>query len=112
EELAEFDVARAKPLQGGCDTPEEHIAARAFDHAPELQRELCRRRKRRRVDDPEHALAREHQGRARQPCDMNDRSDHKRQPECSVTMPADIVSNETREKPAARIMSAKAVGFG
>ena len=37
---------------------------------------------------------------------------HKRQPECSATMPPVIGWNETRAKPAARIMAAKACGLG
>ena len=35
-----------------------------------------------------------------------------RQPECSATTPPVIVSNETRRRPAARIISAKTFGFG
>ena len=40
------------------------------------------------------------------------RSDHKRQPECSATMPPLITRCDTRAKPAARIISANAFGRG
>ena len=44
--------------------------------------------------------------------EMGDRADHKRQPECSATMPPVMGLNVTRRKPAAWIMSAKTVGRG
>ena len=41
---------------------------------------------------------------------MGERCDHNRQPECSATMPPVMRWNDTRAKPAARIMSANASG--
>ena len=69
------------------------------------------RRHQARIDDAEHAFAREHETGANQPRDVGRRRDHKRQPECSATMPPERLSHFTREKPAARIISAKALGL-
>jgi len=57
-------------------------------------------------------LAREHEAGAGKPRDMGQGRDHKRQPECSATMPPEKLCQPTREKPAARIISAKAAGRG
>ncbi len=61
------------------------------------------------VDEREHALAREHESGVREADEMGEACDHKRQPECSATMPPVMRWNETRRKPAARIISANAV---
>ena len=44
--------------------------------------------------------------------EMRERGDHKRQPECSATIPPVMRWNATRRKPAVRIMSAKVSGRG
>ena len=64
------------------------------------------------IDGAEHALAREHETGAGKPRDVGGSRDHKRQPECSATMPPERVCQFTRAKPAARIISAKAFGRG
>ena len=43
---------------------------------------------------------------------MGEGGDHKFQPECSATTPPVIGVNETRRKPAASIICAKAFGLG
>ena len=69
-----------------------------------------RHRHLRRIDQAEHALAGEHQARAREPDQMGNAGDHNRQPECSATMPPVSGWNETRPNPAVRIMPAKLSG--
>ena len=64
------------------------------------------------IDEPEHALPRENETGACKAEKVDDRPDHKRQPRCKATVPAVMVSNDTRPKPAVRIMSAKAWGLG
>ena len=44
--------------------------------------------------------------------EVGETRDHNRQPECSATMPPVMRWNETRRKPAARIISANASGRG
>ena len=50
--------------------------------------------------------------RAPEPKQVAGSSDHRRQPECSTTMPPLIDRCDTRAKPAARIISANAFGRG
>ena len=86
--------------------------ARPFEQPRELQPKPRRRGQGLGIDQAEHALAGEDEARAREPEQMADRSDHKRQPECSATMPPLIDRCDTRAKPAARIISANAFGRG
>src|SRR5581483_986571 len=88
------------------------FCAPALDQSRKLDRELAGRRHQRGIDDAEHAFAREHEARAHQPDDVGECRDHKRQPECNATMPPDRLCQLTREKPAARFMSANAAGLG
>src|SRR5262249_35296047 len=69
-------------------------------------------RRHRRIDDAENAFAGEHEASAGEPYEMRRSRDHKRQPECNVTMPPLIAWKETRAKPAARNIAAKACGLG
>ena len=85
---------------------------RPFEQPRELQPKPRRVRQGRGIDQAEHALAREDEARAREPEQMADCSDHKRQPECSATMPPLMDRCDTRAKPAARIISANAFGRG
>ena len=111
EELAELEIGRAHPFQRARQ-PRSRLGAAPLDQSRELDRKLSRRRHQRRVDRAEHAFAREHEARAHQPGHVSECRDHKRQPECNATMPPDRLCQLTREKPAARIMSANAAGFG
>src|SRR5262249_44003187 len=111
QELAELEIGWAQPGQRPRQ-PRSMLVAAPFDEACELQRELSRRRHKARIDDAEYALAREHDRGAGKTRNVGKGRDHKRQPECSATMPPDKVCQLTREKPASRIMSAKALGFG
>ena len=86
--------------------------ARPLDQAGGTQRHARRHRHLRRIDQREHALAGEHQARAREPDQVGNAGDHNRQPECSATMPPVSGWNETRPNPAVRIMSAKLSGRG
>ena len=79
---------------------------------PDAKRELAGWRHQTRVDDAEYAFACEHETGAGQPRDVGYGRNHRRQPECSATTPPERLCQDTREKPAARIISAKAFGFG
>ena len=85
---------------------------RPFEQARELQSKPRGSRERRGIDEAEHTFAGEDEARACEPKQMAGSSDHKRQPECSATMPPLIGRCDTRAKPAARIISANALGRG
>ena len=111
EKLAELDVSWAKPSQC-AGQPSARDRAAPLDQPRHADRELRLRRHGGWIGEAENAFAREHVTCARQSQGMSDGRDHKRQPEWSATMPPDMTSYLTREKPAAWIMSAKALGFG
>ena len=60
KELAELHVARAEMAQRGRNPSDRLVGLRRLDQAAEPQRELRARRKSGRIDDAEHAGAREH----------------------------------------------------
>ena len=60
----------------------------------------------------ENAFAGEHETGAAETNEMRGAGNHKRQPECSATIPPVISLCETRAKPAARSMAANACGLG
>ena len=105
-------AGRARCLGGTSTIWGGALPARSLDDPGQPQRELAGRRHEAWIDDAEHALARKHIAGADQPRDVGRRRDHRRQPECSATIPPERLSHFTREKPAARIISAKAGGFG
>ncbi len=112
QELAELDVARAKPGERSRKPRIGSAACRALD---ETRNAKCRprgKRQRRRIDQAEHAFAGKHEAGAAETQQMCGAGDHKRQPECNATMPPVIGRNVTREKCASRIMAANACGFG
>ena len=111
QKLSELQIGRAEPRQRARQ-PRAGFGAGTFDQPRQPQRELPGRRHQARIDDAEHALAREHVSGADEPRDVGRRRNHKRQPECSATMPPERLSHFTREKPAARIISANALGLG
>ena len=111
QELPELEVGRSQPRQRARQT-RAGFGAGALDQPRQTQRELAGRRHQARIDDAEHALAREHESGADQSRDVGRRRNHKRQPECSATIPPVRLSHFTRENPAARIISAKALGLG
>ena len=111
EELTEFNVSRTEARQRA-----RQAAARGgstpFDQPRHADGELRLWRQRRGISEAEDALAREHVEGACESRGMNECRDHKRQPECSATMPPDMMSHLTRENPASRIISANALGLG
>ena len=111
QKLSELQIGRAEPRQRARQT-RAGFGAGAFDQPRHPQRELAGRRHQARIDDAEHAFAREHVSGADQPRDVGRRRDHKRQPECNATMPPERLCHFTREKPAAPIISANAFGLG
>ena len=111
QKLSELEIGRAEPRQRARQ-PRAGFGAGPFDQPRQPQRELPGRRHQARIDDAEHAFAREHVSGADEPRDVGRRRNHKRQPECSATMPPERLSHFTREKPAARIISANALGLG
>ena len=112
EELAELDVGRPEPGQRRAETAGAVAGAAALDQPAEADGPDDRHRQAARVDHAEHAFAREHVAGARQPDEMSGGGDHNFQPECSATTPPVICRNETRRKPAASIIRAKACGLG
>ena len=78
--------------------------ARPFEQPRNARRRPGGHRQEPRVDEREHAFAREHEAGAAETHEMRDACDHNRQPECSATTPPVIGVNETRRKPAASIM--------
>ena len=112
QELAELHIGGTEPGQRGGQPVGGDLAGRPLDEPRQRERAARRQRQRRRVDQGEHALAREHEAGARETGDMSQAGDHNRQPECSATMPPVMRWNATRRKPAARIISANASGRG
>ena len=113
EELPELDVSGPEPCQRGGELGfAGSSGARALDQAGERDRGLRRQRQRPRIDQPEHAFAREHVAGAGQAEEMGNGGDHNFQPECSATTPPVISRNETRRKPACSIIAAKALRLG
>ena len=105
QKLSELQIGRAEPRQRARQ-PRAGFGAGAFDQPRQPQRELPGRRHQARIDDAEHAFAREHVSGADEARDVGRRRNHKRQPECNATIPPERLSHFTREKPAARIISA------
>ena len=112
EELAELHIGRPEPRQRGGKPDRGARVARPLEQPRDLHAEPRGSRAGRRIDQAEHAFAGEDEARACEPKQMAGSSDHKRQPECSATMPPLIVRCDTRAKPAARIISANAFGRG
>ena len=112
QELAELDVGRPEPGQRGGEPVRGDAARRSLDQPRDAQRRAGRQRQPRGIDQAEHALAREHETGAAEAGEMGQPCDHNRQPECSATMPPVMRWNETRAKPAPRIISANASGRG
>ena len=111
QKLSKLEIGGSEPRQRARQ-PRTGFGAGALDQPRDAKRELPGRRHQARIDDAEHALAREHETGADQPRGVGYGRDHRRQPECSATMPPERLCQDTREKPAARIISAKAFGLG
>jgi hypothetical protein len=111
EELTELEIGRPEPRQR-TRQPGSGLGAGPFDQAGQPQQKLPGRWHQGRIDDAEYAFAREDVGGAGKARDVCRCRDHKRQPECSATMPPERMSHFTRAKPAAVIISAKALGRG
>ena len=87
QKLAEFDVARAEPGQRRRQAGVRCAGRAPFDQARQPQERPRRNRHGGRIDDAEHALAGEHEAGAAETDEMRGSGDHKRQPQCSATMP-------------------------
>ena len=112
EKLAELHVARPQPRERGRETP-LRLDIVAPLHQPQHREAATRAAwQRRGVDQPQHALAREHEARPRETGEMDETEDHRRQPECSATMPPLSACQLTRANPASRIIPAKRSGRG
>ena len=111
EKLSELEIGRSEPRQCARQS-RTGFGAGALDQPGDAQRELPGRRHQARIDDTKHALTREHEAGAGEPREVGNGRNHKRQPECNATIPPERLCQLTREKPAARIMSANAAGLG
>ena len=111
EELAELEISGPEPRQRARQ-PRAGLGAGPLDQPRQLQQQLPGWRHQDRIDDAEHAFAREHVGGAGKARDVGRRRNHKRQPECSATMPPERLCHFARAKPAAVIISANAFGLG
>ena len=96
-----------RPRDGWC-----HFSLSAFEQPRERDRGLGRQRQRPRVDQREHALAREHKAGAAKTVEMGNAGDHNCQPECSATTPPVIGVNETRRKPGSLDHLGEGLRFG
>ena len=103
QKLAELEISGAEPGQCPRQT-RPRLGTGPLDQPRQAHRHLAGRRDQRRIDHAEHAFAREHEAGAGEPRHMRKRSDHKRQPECSATMPPLIVCQLARWKPASLII--------
>jgi len=112
QELAELHIGGPERRERAHQAARGGAAGAPFEEASDPQRSAGRHWQRPRIDESEHAFAREHEAGAAEADEVGDRRDHKRQPECSATMPPLNTRCDTRPKPAARIMSAKASGRG
>ena len=79
-ELAELDVSRPELGERGGEPARAVFGARPFDQAGERDRRLGRQRQRPRIDQREHAFAREHETGARQAGEMGNAGDHNSSP--------------------------------
>ncbi len=111
EKLPKLEIGGPEPRQRARQM-RTGFGAGALDQSRNAKRELPGRRHQARIDHAEYALAREHETGAGQPRDVSQCRNHKRQPECNATMPPERLCQDARAKPAARISSANAFGFG
>src|SRR5215469_7239708 len=112
EKLPELDIARAKSGQRRGEPRFRRPRGTPLQWPRHSYERARPGRRHHRIDDAENALAGEYEAGAGEPYEMRRSRDHKRQPECNVTMPPLIAWNETRVKPAARNIAAKACGLG
>ncbi len=87
EKLPKLDVSRPEPRQRGGEPQRRTIAGRMLQQACEPQAQPRGRRQRGRINQTQHAFAREHEAGPCQTEEMRRRRNHKRQPECNATMP-------------------------
>ena len=112
QELAELHVAWPQSGERARKAVRGGVAGRPLDQARRTDRQARRNRQSRGIDQREHALAREHVSGAAETGEVRQTRDHNRQPECRATMPALMRWNDTRRKPAARIIAATTSGAG
>ncbi len=98
QELPELDVSRPEARQRSRKLAGRVAPARPLQQSGDTQSESRRRGQRGRIGQTEHTFARKDKTGARQTKQMTDRRDHKRQPECSATMPPLISRCDTRRK--------------
>ena len=87
-ELAELDVGGPQLGERGGEPAGAVFRRGTLEQAGERDGRFCRQRQRPRVDQREHAFAREHKTGARETGEMGKAGDHNFQPECSATTPA------------------------
>ena len=112
QELAELDIAWPEPRERRRQPRLRRAARGPLDETRQTQAETRRCRQHRRIDEAEHALAGEHEPGVAETKEMRGAGDHKRQPQCSATIPPVISLCVTRANPAARSMAAKSCGRG
>src|SRR4029079_12298796 len=112
QELAELDVGGAEPGERGGKTVCGYAAGRTLDPPRHAEGRACRQRQPRRLDETEHAFARKYETGVTEAVEVSQSRDHNRQPECSATMPPVMRRNDTRAKPALRIISENPSGGG
>jgi hypothetical protein len=87
QELAELDVARPEPGERRRQPRLRSAAARPFDEPPQAQHDARRRWQHRRIDEAEHTFAGTDEASVAEADKVRGAGDHKRQPQCSATMP-------------------------
>jgi hypothetical protein len=120
KKLTELDIARSKPRQRRGKPPGAAHLGRPLDHPRQPQHGSRRQRQRRRIDQRQHAFARQDKTRAGKAEEMGEGVEHRisrdrdysRQPECSATMPPVSGQWRTRANPARRIIAVKTSGLG
>ena len=112
QELAELDIARPEPRERRRQPASAVLLLGRSIRRARRRRNARRRRQHRRIDDAENAFAGEHETGAAETDEIRGAGNHKRQPECSATIPPVMILWVTRAKPAARSMASKAGGLG
>ena len=112
QELAELHIGRAEPRSAPPTAVCPRCRSAPFDQPRQPQAAAAPAAARRRIDQAEHAFAREHEAGAAEADEMGGRGDHNRQPRMQRHDAAGerLIATPAR-KPAARIMSAKACGL-
>ena len=112
KKLSELDIARPQPRQRRRQPRFGGAGRAALEQPHDANERPGADRRHDRINNAEDAFAGENETGAGKPQKVRRSRDHKRQPECSATMPPLMDWNETRAKAAARNIAAKACGLG